>query len=419
MSLESGLGVGTVGRFWPVGVLAAGVGAVALGLWQTAPPARMPTPAAMPAAMTAAPPAPTVGTAPAAADAAALHPAPAPGAPRFDLVRVEPGGKTLVAGQALPGRKVSVVVDGETVGAAEADATGQFVAFVSLAASARPRVMWLTSEDGDGAPAVSAETVIVAPDGTVPEGQVVASAALAAEPAAEPAAAQDDIPDPAVATAAAAPVEAGTAAVSEGLPAADGAPDAGADAAGPVPQAAAPRVLLSDASGIRPLDAPPLEGAAQIRLDSVDYGADDAVVLRGRSAPGATLRAYLDGSAKGDVQAAGSGLWEFVLPGIAPGLYRLRIDRVEADGRVAARVEVPFRRERPEVIRSALAGTARIVTVQPGATLWAIARDRYGEGLRYVSVFEANRSQIRNPDLIYPGQVFDLPDDPATGAALR
>ena len=50
-------------------------------------------------------------------------------------------------------------------------------------------------------------------------------------------------------------------------------------------------------------------------------------------------------------------------------------------------------------------------TVQPGATLWAIAEERYGEGILYVTVFEANRDRIRNPDLIYPGQVFILPEE--------
>ena len=53
----------------------------------------------------------------------------------------------------------------------------------------------------------------------------------------------------------------------------------------------------------------------------------------------------------------------------------------------------------------------RAVTVQPGSTLWAIARDRWGDGLMYVRVFEANRNQIRDPDLIYPGQVFTFPED--------
>ena len=49
-------------------------------------------------------------------------------------------------------------------------------------------------------------------------------------------------------------------------------------------------------------------------------------------------------------------------------------------------------------------------TVQPGNTLWAIARERYGEGILYVAVFEANKDLIRDPDLIYPGQIFRLPE---------
>ena len=49
------------------------------------------------------------------------------------------------------------------------------------------------------------------------------------------------------------------------------------------------------------------------------------------------------------------------------------------------------------------------ITVQPGYTLWGIARQQLGEGILYVQVFEANKDRIRNPDLIYPGQVFVLP----------
>jgi nucleoid-associated protein YgaU len=49
------------------------------------------------------------------------------------------------------------------------------------------------------------------------------------------------------------------------------------------------------------------------------------------------------------------------------------------------------------------------ITVQPGYSLWKIARDTYGEGVLYVQVYEANRERIRDPDLIYPGQVFLLP----------
>ena len=49
------------------------------------------------------------------------------------------------------------------------------------------------------------------------------------------------------------------------------------------------------------------------------------------------------------------------------------------------------------------------VTVQPGFTLWGIAQERYGDGVMYVQVFEANRDKIKDPNLIYPGQVFSVP----------
>ena len=49
------------------------------------------------------------------------------------------------------------------------------------------------------------------------------------------------------------------------------------------------------------------------------------------------------------------------------------------------------------------------MTVQPGFTLWGIAQERYGDGVMYVQVFEANKDKIKDPNLIYPGQVFSVP----------
>jgi len=48
-------------------------------------------------------------------------------------------------------------------------------------------------------------------------------------------------------------------------------------------------------------------------------------------------------------------------------------------------------------------------TVSRGDSLWRISRLAYGAGTRYAVLYRANREQIRNPNLIYPGQVFVLP----------
>ena len=53
--------------------------------------------------------------------------------------------------------------------------------------------------------------------------------------------------------------------------------------------------------------------------------------------------------------------------------------------------------------------------VQPGNSLWRIARRVYGEGVRHTLIFDANQDQIRDPDLIYPGQIFVVPGTSADG----
>jgi nucleoid-associated protein YgaU len=47
--------------------------------------------------------------------------------------------------------------------------------------------------------------------------------------------------------------------------------------------------------------------------------------------------------------------------------------------------------------------------IRRGDNLWTIARRVYGEGIKYTTIYQANDGQIRDPDRIYPGQVFELP----------
>ncbi|MEN0076042.1 MAG: LysM peptidoglycan-binding domain-containing protein [Paracraurococcus sp.] len=83
----------------------------------------------------------------------------------------------------------------------------------------------------------------------------------------------------------------------------------------------------------------------------------------------------------------------------------LRVDQLAAAGAVVARIELPFQRDR---LAEGAPADGRLV-VQPGANLWRIARRTYGQGTRYTVIYAANRDQIRDPNRIYPGQVFSLP----------
>jgi nucleoid-associated protein YgaU len=50
------------------------------------------------------------------------------------------------------------------------------------------------------------------------------------------------------------------------------------------------------------------------------------------------------------------------------------------------------------------------IIIQPGNNLWRISRVVYGSGVKYTVIYEANKDHIRDPDLIYPGQIFKTPD---------
>ncbi|APG47350.1 LysM peptidoglycan-binding domain-containing protein [Phaeobacter porticola] len=185
-------------------------------------------------------------------------------------------------------------------------------------------------------------------------------------------------------------------------------------------------VLRADASGVQlvqPTTPTLAEAPDTVALDTISYDAEGAVVLSGRVRSDAVVRAYLDNSAIADLPVDDDGRWSGILPDVAPGIYALRLDALDTEGKVLSRLETPFKREAPEVLQPAVDIAAaspdvsptgatplvRVVTVQKGDTLWAISRERYGDGLLYVRVFDANREAIRNPDLIYPGQVFAVP----------
>lgn len=348
-----------------------------------------------------------------------------PVTPSFDVVRVAPDGAALVAGQAAPGAEVTVRLGATEAARAVADARGQFVAQFDVAPGESPQAMSLSATDEQGGEAASTQTVIISPV-TAPE-----------QPPAEEEEVAAATPQPADSPA--------TAEVEEPVTAPE-APVAEAPATQPEPAPAqAPAVVLADESGVRVLQG----GAApdQLVIEAISYSATGAVVLSGRALPLAFVRLYLDNAELGTLQTAQDGRWTGTFDGIAPGIYTLRADEIDMDGKVIARTETPFKREAPadlaqvltpqpaagatpdtEAAAAATAGTAadtpaepaqapaasvaptvQVVTVQPGFTLWGIAQENYGDGLLYVQVFEANRGQIRDPDLIYPGQVFDVP----------
>jgi nucleoid-associated protein YgaU len=68
-----------------------------------------------------------------------------------------------------------------------------------------------------------------------------------------------------------------------------------------------------------------------------------------------------------------------------------------------------------EVLAPKLQSAGGAVIIRRGDSLWRISRRVYGRGVRYSTIYLANQSQIEDPDKIWPGQVFKVPEKSADG----
>jgi len=165
-------------------------------------------------------------------------------------------------------------------------------------------------------------------------------------------------------------------------------------------------VQLAPKGGISRVLQRPGEMPTGLSIAAVDYDRTGRIGVSGSAEAGARIAVYMDNAELGKTTTAANGDWR--LQGTATlseGEHALRADQLDAAGTVVKRVEVTFRIEPGD---ASISGDV-IVVVQPGNSLWRLARRIYGEGMAYTVIFEANRKQIRDPDLIYPGQTFVAP----------
>ncbi len=366
-------------------VVAAGAVAGAL-LW-THPGFFWPNPAAT-QAMASAPesrpptvPPPVHAVAPAASAAApeiqaASEPPAAPLRPAFDVVSVDPTGEAVIAGRAAPSARVELRDAGKTVAEARADASGQFV-IIPPALTPGDHSLSLAAEAGAAASETSSVVAVSVPQ---PEAKVAAPLAPAAAPAPSP------------------------------------------------PALAAMRTVAT----------PPPAAASRVAIQSVEADAAGGLVAKGSAGPNSTVRFYLNGSNVADARTQSDGRWSLTIKhGMTPGGYRMRADEVHPGGAsVVASADMPFDypagpapietpappAASPPLAVAGAAGAAspspaadvvvdliQTALVRPGHTLWALSQNYYGDPTRYPVIYEANKWEIHNPNLIYPGEVFVVP----------
>ncbi|MBV1706696.1 MAG: LysM peptidoglycan-binding domain-containing protein [Hyphomicrobiales bacterium] len=354
-----------------VAVVAVGAGIYAVHQSHLAAPAPQHVAALAPVARPQPAPAPAPVAKPAAPAEAAQ---PAMDAPKFDIVRVEPSGDAVVAGRAAPGADVTLIDNGKKLASVKADANGQFV-MLPKALPQGSHVLALSAATGAAGAVASSQTVVVA---VAPKAQGGTMVALATP--------------------------------------------------------GKPTKLLN------PPTPSPQEQATALAINSIDVEKDGAFLVAGKAPPSAAINLYLNNSFVAAAKAGADSHWSVTIKdGVPKGSFAVRADEIgNGSAQVVARVAVPFVAPAPPVVAVAAAAppaatpapaakaapaasaakadvvvaSIQTATVVHGDSLWRISRTIYGRGIRYTEIYKANAKQIRNPRLIFPGQVLVVPKKP-------
>ena len=288
----------------------------------------------------------------------------------IDLAQVRPDGNAVFAGKAPPNAKVTVFEGEIILGTTTADASGEWVIVPEKALGTGEHLISVGAETADGETNIANVTLAI----KVGEGDDV-QPLVALLPQSETEIPQllqspDDAPDPAQQVVVS---EASDAASEEAAVA-----DPAMAVAGP---AIAPRALAWQEGG--------------------------ALTISGVSRGGVSVRVTAADLAFGDGDVGVDGAWQVSGQVDLDRARRvMRFALVDADGQTVATYELPVA---TRDLSQGLDGS-RMVIVQQGDALWRIAYRSYGEGIKYVDIVRRNAAAINDPDLIFPNQIFAIPN---------
>jgi nucleoid-associated protein YgaU len=364
-------------------VVAAGAGAVVWThpelLWRNPTPVAASAPAKPPTAPLAAQSPPPAASAAAPTDKNPTQAATSPREPTFDVVNVDKSGEAVIAGRAAPNEKVELRDAGKTVAEATADAAGQFV-IIPPALAPGDHSLSLAASANNAQPETSKAVAVSVP---APEGKAVAT----------------------------------TSAPTNVTPA---------------PPALAMQTVAT---------SPPTAGSL-VAIQAVEADAAGGLIAKGSAEPNATVRLYLNQADVADAKTQSDGRWSLTIKhGMTPGGYVMHADVINPGGATvvgsantpfvypSALVPAPLAAPAPAPSTAPTPASAsaeqssapssspadpvidsvQTKLVATGHTLWALSQSYYGDPTRYPAIYEANRAQIHNPNVIYPGQVFVVP----------
>ena len=319
----------------------------------------------------------------------------------IDLARVKPDGAAVFAGTAAPNAKIRIFEGDILLGETIANANGEWVIVLEKSLAAGQHLISVAMERSDGTTEMADRSLAVE---IYQDTETKPLVALLPETATEvPVLIQspDDV-DKAKLAATTSEATASEATASEAIV----VDPAKADAAMPETAAAAPGKAQAN---------------SQIAASQIAALAPSAIVWRDAS------RILISGTSRGGVRVAvndakgqfgealvlADGAWQVAGSlDMDIAVNQLRFALFDDANQIIARYDLPVK------ARDLAKGQdgSPLIVVNKGDMLWRIAYHQLGEGVKYVDIVRRNQQDIADPDLIYPKQIFAVPQSSATAS---
>ena len=280
----------------------------------------------------------------------------------INLARVRPDGTAVIAGIATPGSTVTLMIGDRVIGTAEVTANGEWVVVPDDILPPGSYLVTATVTTPDGETNVEAMALVIE---IMPGGDETPLVALVPYAVEDAPVTVLQAPDATVADTA----EAGAAAATE---------------------TSAPMAMM------------PLVTIRSIQAFNPGY-----ISVGGRAEGGMRVTLEANGKSTPPQKLNGTGSYQL-------GQYidtsaekvKLKVTLTDDAGAGLASARLTLNRGQ---LDTTLASNT-LVVVQKGDALWRIAYQTYGKGIRYVDIYRENSTIIRDPDLIYPDQIFVVPN---------
>ena len=316
---------------------------------------------------------------PSAADAASDQAT----AVEIDLAQVTPDGEAVFAGKAAPFAEVTVFEGDIILGRTTANEDGEWVVVSERALGPGEHLVSVGSKSASGETEIANLTLAIKVGETEDEQPLVALLPQS----------ETDIPELLQS-----PDDKAETNVVAGAAAVPGSDDGSA-------QTATVDVAPPPGFDEQPDDDAPVVPALAPR--SLSWKTDGALVIDGVSRGGVRVVAAAAGRPFAETVVADAGTWRMTGKVDAGRASRVMTFALQnGEGAVVATYELPVA---TRDLSQGLDGS-KLVIVQQGDALWRIAYRSYGEGIKYVDIVRRNAAAIDDPDLIFPNQIFAIPE---------